>query len=292
MRAHLQVTVFRASRLDTFWSFVAERQRIWHRRSIEEEERPWTDDDILAEYRFTNVYRELDPGTRYAKHIRRESEGATALYNVLLYRLIGRKETHEAIGLRDPQESKGDLEAALRRRDQRGTVFTAAYTVCAYHWLGGDDKIENVAILFDDLAGDISKTREGLKAAESMKDAYGVLVDLDGIGDFLAYQVLVDLTYDIEGEQFVELDQDEWAKAGPGARRGLEYLGVTSDRLAAMQELHASQDEDLDKRDFPWWRPDGRPQRLKLSDVQNCLCEHSKYEKSRRDEGRPRRTYP
>lgn len=125
-----------------------------------------------------------------------------------------------------------------------------------------------------------------------MKDAYGVLVDLDGIGDFLAYQVLVDLTYDIEGEQFVELDQDEWAKAGPGARRGLEYLGVTSDRLAAMQELHASQDEDLDKRDFPWWRPDERPQRLKLSDVQNCLCEHSKYEKSRRDEGRPRRTYP
>jgi len=51
-----------AESLDLFWQFIAERQKVWYRRVVEGRPAPWTDDDILQEYRFTNVYRELDPG--------------------------------------------------------------------------------------------------------------------------------------------------------------------------------------------------------------------------------------
>ena len=43
------------------WRFAAERQRIYLRRVVGEIG-PWTDDPVLAAYRFTNAFRARGPG--------------------------------------------------------------------------------------------------------------------------------------------------------------------------------------------------------------------------------------
>ncbi|MFB6182426.1 MAG: nucleotide kinase domain-containing protein, partial [Candidatus Nanohaloarchaea archaeon] len=47
-------------KLNVFWSFIQKRQQIWYRRTILQNNPPWTKDKILQNHRFTNVYRELD----------------------------------------------------------------------------------------------------------------------------------------------------------------------------------------------------------------------------------------
>ena len=47
-----------------YWTFAAERQRIFERR-IAEQPGPWTDDPILARYRFTNAFRMSDRVTQF-----------------------------------------------------------------------------------------------------------------------------------------------------------------------------------------------------------------------------------
>lgn len=50
---------------DTFWRFIAERQAVFFRKITSPEGAPWTEDPILARYRFTNVYRASDRTSGY-----------------------------------------------------------------------------------------------------------------------------------------------------------------------------------------------------------------------------------
>ena len=49
---------------DYYWRFAAERLAIYYRR-LKGLPAPWTEDPILAAYRFTNTYRALDRVTQY-----------------------------------------------------------------------------------------------------------------------------------------------------------------------------------------------------------------------------------
>lgn len=48
-----------------FFETMYERQMIWKRRFIEHKERPWTENKIFQESKFTNVYRELDRNSQW-----------------------------------------------------------------------------------------------------------------------------------------------------------------------------------------------------------------------------------
>lgn len=47
-----------------FW-LMHERMAIWKRRFIDKKDRPWTENEILRDYKFTNVYRELDRNSQW-----------------------------------------------------------------------------------------------------------------------------------------------------------------------------------------------------------------------------------
>lgn len=51
--------------LRLFFETMHERQLIWKRRFIDRKERPWTENKIFQESKFTNVYRELDRNSQW-----------------------------------------------------------------------------------------------------------------------------------------------------------------------------------------------------------------------------------
>src|SRR5688572_8854202 len=44
---------------DTYWKFACERQCVFFKRALGDPP-PWTNDDILLQYKFTNAYRASD----------------------------------------------------------------------------------------------------------------------------------------------------------------------------------------------------------------------------------------
>ena len=48
---------------DAFWYWINERHQIYLRKQADPKGWPWTSDPILQEYRFCNVFRELDTVT-------------------------------------------------------------------------------------------------------------------------------------------------------------------------------------------------------------------------------------
>ena len=49
---------------DAWWTYAFERQEIYFKR-LRGEPEPWTEDDVLRRYRFTNVYRAADRVSQY-----------------------------------------------------------------------------------------------------------------------------------------------------------------------------------------------------------------------------------
>jgi hypothetical protein len=291
--------------LDLFWSFITERQNIWVRRFVQRQAPPWTEDPVLRQERFTNVYRELDPGTIYAVEHILEVDAAESdrIFNVMLYRLIGRSETHAALGFQRV-ESFDPEHFVARLRWLRDVChlppFTAAYMVSGYTQMGSAEKAVNIGRLFAQLGEQFTPFIRRLKAADTLPDAYSAIRGQAGFGNFLAYQIIVDLLYPLRkqgGRPLLLFSPDDWASAGPGASRGIRMLlrpGAGAGDLEVMRWLRLHQHEEFARLGiaFPYLL-NGRGERrdLSLANIQNCLCEFHKYVKIRSGTGRGRRKF-
>lgn len=264
---------------------------------------PWTEDPVLSTQRFTNVYRELDPGTRYEIECILEAKAPVKdrVFNTMIYRLIGRAETHRELGFQNVDSFSSDhMVATLRRiRARGGSPFTGAYLVAGYSSEGSSEKAVNVARLFARLQAHFELFFHRLFTARDSQGAYEALRAESGFGNFLAYQVLVDLLYPLRstgGRPLLGFSQDEWAAAGPGAQRGLALLVEpdSATELDSMRWLRVNQRAEFLRLgiDFPFLTDEhGREVEISLANIQNCLCEFYKYIKIREGRGRGRRRF-
>ena len=103
---------------DSYWRFAAERPEIFLKRA-NGKSIPWTDDPILQEYRFTNVYRASERASQYL--IRNviysgEQSPKEVFFRTLLFKFFNKIDTWELLvrhfGL--PNSSDFDVEQYSR----------------------------------------------------------------------------------------------------------------------------------------------------------------------------------
>jgi len=113
---------------------------------------------------------------------------------------------------------------------------------------------------------------------------HALLMHYDGLGSFIAAQVIGDLKY-ISGPL---RDTDDWnafAASGPGSKRGLNrVLGRAPDTPWREMDWRMVLEELADKASIKKFK-------LHNQDLQNCLCEFDKYERARLGEGTPKQIY-
>jgi hypothetical protein len=311
--------------LHQFWRFVAERNRMFLRRVVWRLPPPWTDEPpspqsaILASTRFTNVYRELDRATRYlmTRILPKDSE-ADVIWNVIVFRVFGLIETYEALGgFRPATEWNPErVLSALTQRQRCGDpIFTSAYRVSQRGAVCGVGEKPNVVVaklteihqqlnhlvadltsLTCEIAPDIARH---MKLSDpTVWEAYAALKKLPGLGDFMAGEIVTDLSYPASAisddpadlENILEgLPEEGFVAFGSGAKRGLDNL-VASPRPvpydAAAWELEARQERMLRDAGANLY---GCP-RLSLRNVVFCCCEWSKYIAAR-DRGHRKRLF-
>ena len=79
-----------------FFETMYERMCVWKRRFIDKQSAPWTDDPILRDYKFTNVYRELDRSSQWQINNIMLDKGLTLknlVWKLMFYRLFNSPET-------------------------------------------------------------------------------------------------------------------------------------------------------------------------------------------------------
>lgn len=267
---------------DLYWRFAAERQAIYFRR-LEGTEPPWTDDPILRTYKFTNAYRASDRVSQYL--IRRviyddrySSAPAEIVFRTILFKMFNKVSTWEL------------LEAQL------GPQSWQSFDADAYdHVLGsamaGGSRLYSAAYIVPPVALDRTKVKHrghlklidlimrgsfvsDLERSQSLNAVFHLLKQFPSLGDFLAFQLAIDLNY----SPVIDHEEASFVVAGPGARDGLAKMFVDAasvppeDLIAMMAERQDVEFERLGLTFRSLW---GRP--LQLIDCQNLFCEISKY---------------
>ena len=266
---------------DTYWRFAAERQAIYLRR-LANPVGPWSNDPILNDFRFTNVYRITDRVSQYlVREVQydpaRPASPAEVFFRTLLFKIFNRIETWEAL-----ERQLGPIvwrSTPLHRIVQvlddeilKGRpVYSAAY-IMPPPSLGHERKHANHLALLNQMMGD--RLADQLASARSLKAAYEMILAYPGIGPFLASQYCIDLNY----STLMDFDEGDFVAAGPGALDGIAkcFDGAQSENSSAVIHWMAeSQEDEFDRLGLTFPSLFGR--RLQPIDCQNIFCEVAKY---------------
>ena len=271
--------------LDYFWRYAAERQQIYLRRQAGEAA-PWTDDTVLVKHRFTNVYRAADRVSQYLiNKIQYDQDWnwKDTFARTLLFKVFNRPRTWEFLvgrfGKIDSRLIEGNrIDQALAEIAGRQPLYNPAYVMPPPRQYKGP-KFERHLNLLRQMLKDGAYLK--IQAAGSLKEAFEILRSYPSMGDFLAYQFVIDLNY----SRHLSFSESEFVVAGPGARRGLRKCFIQSGSLTDSQLIvwtAERQQEEFIRRDLSWQNLGGRA--LQLIDIQNIFCELDKYTRLARPE--------
>lgn len=264
---------------DTYWRFAAARQAVYQRR-LAGEGAPWTTDPILASYRFTNCYRATDRVSQFLiRHVAYcgSQTPEELVFRILLFKFFNKISTWEALREEFGRISLNSFEpetwgAYLVELSQTRPIYSAAYVI-PQPAMGTSRKASNhLRLLARMIEQNLSNS---LVSCASMEEAFELLRSYSGIGNFLAYQFLIDLNY----STLLDFDEMDFVVAGPGARDGItKCFGAAAAGLAPqiIRYMSESQDDQFARLGLRFDRLGGkRP--LTLVDCQNLFCETDKY---------------
>lgn len=279
------------------WARIRELARI--RKEEEGKPYPWVNSKIISDFRFCNVRREDDFVTVWIRENIREAfpRNRNLWFMLCMARVINWPDSLEEViagGLDGqlpeawPEQgwSRREFIVALNNRKLRGEkVFTGAYTITAPPEKGAS-KIDFIA---RSTLGKLWKARdefyEHFKNEPSLRTTHKLLTRFPGWGQFMAYQVVIDMKHTRLLANAP--DVEEWAAAGPGTIRGLnrihgrdlKYSLKPRQALKEIRELWKLSKTEIP--DIP----------IEFNDITGMLCETDKYLRVLQGEGTPRARY-
>jgi hypothetical protein len=267
-------------RLYEFLWWIVERQEIFRKRFIEEQDPPWTDNEILKNYHFCHAFRELDRGSRFLiNNIVNRPNDRDVLFNIIVYRLLNLPESYEAAGGFTPVDefNVDAVVSHLQAYREECPVFSPAYRVSAHKFAGSDSKVENIIRgVVGEVIEDIDYYTEQIQSQDDMEDVHDTLLEIRGIGDFLAYEIATDLSYG-----FADITENDFVNIGPGAEAGMERIwgDVDKEYIYWVRDNQSELFDHFDLELYSWngceWKD------LTLRDVEHSLCELNKFRRAK-----------
>lgn len=278
-----------------YW--ICERMNIFWRK-YKGEPAPWTEDEILNNFKFTNVYRCLDRVSQYL--IRRviyngkQYEPEDMFFRILLFKHFNKCETWDLL-----EKEFGDItyetgfENIAKFLDEKikegVSIYGDAYIIGCFfypfpeyayikhlskhraHFRIWDDEIFQNGHLYDFLE------------AQSLEDLYTTFRKMRIHGDFTAQQFAIDMNY----SPLFNFSENDFVITGPGSLKGISWIfdGAKTkgfDNVGAIHWISEHFEEkmyEFCKETGMKWNPLPWEQVPTLTNLQNTLCECSKFAK-------------
>jgi len=280
---------------ERFLYWIKERHAI-HLRKERGEPKPWTTDPVMREYFFTNPYRENDKTTVWFRENIREPfayhPDVDQVMATIIFRWFNYIPTGEILldqGLLVKWSKAKTLRILGKIRDRKEKVFTGAFMINSP---AGKPKLEAICERIQNVWVDRKNLTAKIVEVSSLQEAHEALTAYDGLGGFMAYEVVCDLRY-------TNLLRDAtdvltWCNPGPGAIRGL-YRIAEEPTGKANNSSSPAWPKDWLKRmkkllTLARKKIHTKP-RLEMREIEHSLCEFDKYERARLGDGKMKRRY-
>lgn len=231
-----------------FYETMYERQMIWKRRFIDKRERPWTDDKIFRESKFTNVYRELDRNSQWQIRNILLDDGLdlkNLIWKMMVFRFFNNPETftfkpkanlfyeYNAAdkwrnGIPDYEEYDEDEFAHFIEgvRENGQNPYTTAYLINSAATPGKTRDYCYTRKVIPTLHEKIGELMDVVFSAKQPEEIISYLKTLPAVADFIAHEFYQDFTYipRYTSREFMKFTQNDYTNVGPGASIGIRLL--------------------------------------------------------------------
>jgi hypothetical protein len=262
--------------------------------------KPWTKDPVLQQIYMCNVRREDDKVTKWIRKNLSPAEVGSTNYEfvMILARFINWPDTLEV--LKDPwirarpSEDEGWEPWAATVKEQLDRLALSGRKVWgnAYVITTHGVRMGKAQYLVDNVLQAAFKARRALSeypAGTQLGAKYAQLQRLEGLGSFLAAQVIADLKNTPGHPLSHAPDWWTFVAPGPGSVRGASWFHFGESGRVTYATFPQYFQGVRAYVDANW--PSHIPQ-ICNQDLQNCLCEFDKYMRVKNGTGRSKRKYP
>lgn len=270
-----------------YW--ITERENI---RLLKEKGQPapWTNNQVMRETYFCNVDREDDKVTRWIRNNFRYTSETSNYFTLgmIAARLFNNPDTLLDIG--QPTEDIAmwfhDMRNCIEYRQAEGlTIWNGAYIVST----NGKKmpKSEYCLMLLKQMCSQLPFTQYGHSLEGIfLKDIHTKLMSMDGLGSFMAAQVVADLKNTLNHPASIAHDWETFSAFGPGSLRGLSWYFEEK-----ITPKNYTQSIDEVYNDISLELPDSILDKICYQNLQNCMCEFDKFMRVTQGTGRSKRKY-
>lgn len=267
---------------DLYWYFAYERQNIFEKKKNGDKP-PWTNDNILREYKFCNSYRVNDRVSQYliknVIYTNRKYSNEDIIFRIILFKLFNKESTWELLENRigdislkkfDRKKYSNILEQAINNGI---SIYNDAYISCANKAFGFDRKHDNHLMLLEKMFL-IDRMQDKILKCNNMEEAFNIIKSYPLIGNFMAYQLITDINY----SDVVNFSESEFTIAGPGSLRGINKCFIDKGSMTnedIIRYMYNNQEQEFKRLNLDFMKILNR--KLQLIDCQNIFCELDKY---------------
>ena len=306
--------------LNLFFETMFERQEIWYKRNILKSPIPWTEDEILRDYKFTNVYRELDRSSQYIiKNIltNYEQSAEDVVFRTLTYRLFNIPDTFEhpkSEVCLQPYVGFNSTTLWSQVIDYRRRIDNPWHTAYMMNIVAIAQKPSNwneaVSGKFKDyvycvlVAESLHEAIPYIINSKSIQELIKNLEKIKGVSSFMSHEFFLDLI--LIGKywksQIIHFTENDFTNVGPGASLGIKLIFPSLEPkeqihaiecLRDLSELYLSKIGDFKYIDFVGFKKlqpiyNIGKHNITLHQIEFFLCEFSKYWKMLIGQGKQR----
>lgn len=299
--------------LELFFETMEERQNVWKKRFIDKQKAPWTNNPILRDYKFTNVYRDLDNHSQWQiKNIILDDKLSLKdyIWKIMVFRYFNQPLTFEfakatygwrnGIPSYDQYNEDEFAEMIQGVRDSGGNPFTNAYLINSMAAPGKSRDYCYTRLVMPHLHKNLVNLIRIIVSAKKPEEIITYLNTFPSVSDFIAHEFYQDLTYIAKytDRKIMKFDQNDYTNVGPGASLGIRLIFPSLKGREQKQGIYWLRDmaeEQLSKKMnyLHWNKKTGKYEIVKkcnitLHQIEMWLCEFQKYWKMQLGEGKQR----
>lgn len=261
-----------------FLWFVTERAAIAHRRYVLKAPRPWTEDKIMQEGKFGNVWREIDRGTEWELYRLRTAQAPREQVALILcyrHNLIPAT-TLALLGGATPLDIANDSRGSAVFSDVI-KIYPHLDTLCP-SGACGSEAVRMATYAYVHWSHVVDRLDEYMyKIGSNVNDPYYVhrltQATFPLLGEFKSYEVMTSLTYC----DWWPHDEDSFMHAGHGAMPALRLLTGDTETADELMSAYLVPLKDivrplLEAAGMHWLVP-----KFTYRTLEDCLCEWRKW---------------
>lgn len=307
-----------AENFNEFFRTMLERQSIWYKRFIDKKPFPWTDDEILMNYKFTNVYRDLDKNSQWQiKNILLDDslDEMNLIWKLLVFRYFNNPLTFEYAekkygwkqGIPNYEEYDKDKFAEMisEFRSTGVNPYTSAYLINTKIAKGESRDWCYTELVIPNLHKKIPQIIHLAKTANEPEELIDFINSFPSTSSFISHEFYQDFTYiqKYTDRKFTRFTQNDFTNVGPGAGVGIRLIFPSLNVRAQKQAIYWLRDlanESLmNIGNFPYLHWDKKKRdyyvnnecNITLHQIEMWLCEYQKYWKMKIGTGKQRSKY-